>query len=194
MTTIAIVTGTTRSGRLNRQVADWVHSTAIARGDAEYKLIDIADYQLPMLGEELSPTGQEEANRNIAAWSAAMAEADGFVFVTAEYNHSPAPALTNALSYLREELANKAAGLVGYGSAMGVRAVEHLRGILSEMQIAHVQKQGMFSLFTDFENYSTFTPTELQAGSVQPMLDQLVTWSEALAPVREKAAATPVTA
>ena len=94
------------------------------------------------------------------------------------------PALANALSYLNAEWANKAAGIVGYGSAFGVRAVEHLRGILSELQIAHVQKTGMFSLFTDFENFSTFAPTQMQADSVAPMLDQLVVWTRALEAVR----------
>ena len=73
------------------------------------------------------------------------------------------PALANALSFLNVELNNKAAGMVGYGSAMGARAMEHLRGILSELQIAHVQKTGLFSLFTDFENFSTFAPTEQSA-------------------------------
>lgn len=190
MTTIAIVTGTTRTGRLNRQVAEWVYDKAVAHGGADYELVDIADYRLPLLGEELSAEEQEQAAANIAAWSAKMAGVDGYIFVTAEYNHSPAPALTNALAYLRDEVSNKAAGLVGYGSAMGTRAVEHLRGILSELQIAHVQKQGMFSLFTDFEEFSTFAPTELQAASVDPMLDQTLAWAEALIPVRQQAMAT----
>ncbi len=109
------------------------------------------------------------------------------MFVTPEYNHSTSPALANALSYLNAEWANKAAGLVGYGSALGVRAVEHLRGILSELQIAHVQKAGMFSLFTDFENFSTFAPTEQQAASVEPMLEQLQVWTRAMASVRDGA-------
>ncbi len=189
MTKIAIVTGTTRNGRNNHQVAEWVYNAAVARGGAEFELVDIADYKLPLLGEELSAEEQEKANANIGAFAAKMAEADGYIFVTAEYNHSPAPALTNALSYLRDEVSNKAAGLVGYGSAMGARAVEHLRGILSEFQIAHVQKQGMFSLFTDFQEFSTFAPTEMQAASVEPMFEQTIAWTEALIPVRQRAMA-----
>ncbi len=109
------------------------------------------------------------------------------MFVTPEYNHSVAPALANALSYLNAEFANKAAGIVSYGSAYGVRAVEHLRGILSELQVAHVQKTGMFSLFTDFENFSVFKPTEMQAASLAPVLDQLVPWTAAMKSVREAA-------
>lgn len=124
------------------------------------------------------------AQAHTQAWAAKIAEFDGFIFVTGEYNHSVIPALANALSYLNAEWANKAAGIVGYGSAFGVRAVEHLRGILSELRIAHEQKQGMFSLFTDFEKFSTFAPTELQAASVAPMFDQLVDWAAAMLYVR----------
>lgn len=181
---IAIITGSTRPGRLNRQVAEWVLERANQRGDAEYELIDIADFNLPLLDETYPAAYGNYQGEHTKAWAAKIAEFDGFVFVTAEYNHSIAPALANALSFLNAEWANKAAGIVGYGSAMGVRATEHLRGILSELQIAHVQKQGMFSLFTDFEEFTTFTPTDLQAQSVDPMLDQLVTWATALETVR----------
>src|SRR5690606_16343054 len=99
-------------------------------------------------------------------------------------NHSITGALKNALDYLYTEVNNKAAGFVSYGSAGGARAVEHLRGILSEMQVAHVRNAVTMSLFTDFEIFSTFTPTDPAAASVEPMLDQLVAWSKALETVR----------
>lgn len=186
MTKIAIITGSTRPNRLNRQVADWVPERANGRGDAaEYELVDIADFDLPLLDEPMPAAWQQYANEHTKAWSAKIAEFDGFVFVTPEYNHSLAPALANALSYLNAEWANKAAGIVGYGSAMGVRATEHLRAILSELQVAHVQKHGMFSLFTDFKDFAEFQPTELQAASVDPMFDQLLSWTEAMKTVRQ---------
>lgn len=185
MTKIAIITGSTRPGRVNRGVAEWVLETASQRSDAEFELVDIADYDLPMLDEAMPAGYQQYSNEHTKVWSAKISEFDGFVFVAGEYNHSVQPALANALSYLNAEFNNKAAGIVGYGSAFGVRAVEHLRSILSELQVAHVQKTGMFSLFTDFENFSTFAPTELQAASVEPMLDQLVAWTQALEGVRK---------
>lgn len=185
MTKIAIITGSTRPGRVNRGVAEWVLETASQRSDAEFELVDIADYALPMLDEAVPAGYRQYANEHTKVWSAKIAEFDGFVFIAGEYNHSVQPALANALSYLNAEFNNKAAGIVGYGSAFGVRAVEHLRAILSELQVAHVQKTGMFSLFTDFEDFSVFKPTELQAASVEPMLDQLVLWSKALEGVRE---------
>ncbi|MDQ0261580.1 NADPH-dependent FMN reductase [Sinomonas atrocyanea] len=181
---IAVVTGSTRPGRNNRQVAEWLVARATQRGDASFELVDIADFSLPLLDEAYPAAYGNYAGEHTKAWAAKIAEFDGYVFVTPEYNHSTAPALANALSFLNAEWANKAAGIVGYGSAMGARAVEHLRGVLSELQVAHVQKTGMFSLFSDFEDFSVFKPTDLQAASVDPMLDQLVSWSAAFAQVR----------
>lgn len=186
MTKIAIITGSTRPGRINLGVAEWVTELAQQRSDAEFELVDIADYDLPLIDEPLPAAYGQYQNAHTQRWAAKIAEFDGFVFVTGEYNHSVTPALANAISFLNAEWNNKAAGVVGYGSAMGVRAIEHLRGILSELQVAHVQKTGMFSLFTDFENFSTFKPAEQQAASVEPMLDQLVVWTKALETVRSR--------
>ncbi|MGP9784146.1 NADPH-dependent FMN reductase [Glutamicibacter sp. AOP12-B1-11] len=189
MLKIAIITGSTRPGRNNAGVAQWVLEQAQQRNDASYELVDIADFNLPLLDEAFPAAYQNYQNEATKNWSAKIAEFDGYIFITPEYNHSIAPALANALSYLNAEFSNKAAGIVGYGSAMGARAVEHLRGILSELQLAHVQKTGMFSLFTDFENFSVFNPTEQSAASVQPMFDQLISWTTAMNTVRAGAMA-----
>jgi NAD(P)H-dependent FMN reductase len=113
---------------------------------------------------------------------------DGFVFIVQEYNHSITGALKNALDYLRNEWHNKAAGIVSYGSVGGARATEHLRGVLSELLIAHVRVHPALSLFTDFENGTHFAPKDVQVQSVNDMLDQLVPWTEAMQTVRTKAA------
>lgn len=188
MTKIAIITGSTRPGRINLGLAEWVLEKAVARGDADYELVDIADFNLPLLDEAMPAAYAQYSQEHTKAWAAKIAEFDGYIFITGEYNHSVPPALANAISYLNVEWANKAAGIVSYGSAMGARSTEHLRGILSELQIAHVQKHGMFSLFTDFENFSTFKPTEMQAASVDPMFDQLIVWTKAMQQVRAGAA------
>ncbi|GAA1405223.1 FMN reductase [Glutamicibacter uratoxydans] len=187
MSKIAIVTGSTRPGRNNLGVAQWVLEQAQAFGGADYELVDIADFSLPVLDEPFPAAYQNYQNEHTKAFAAKIAEFDGYIFITGEYNHSVQPALANALSFLNVELNNKAAGMVGYGSAMGARAIEHLRGILSELQIAHVQKTGLFSLFTDFENFANFAPTEQSAASVQPMFEQLVAWTKAMEVVRENA-------
>jgi NAD(P)H-dependent FMN reductase len=181
---IAVVTGASRPGSVNKAVAEWVLAQAAGRTDAEFELVDIADFDLPLLDEATPAAYQNYQNPATKAWSARIAEFDGFVFVVHEYNHTAGPVLTNALSFLNAEFNNKAAGFVSYGSMGGARAVEHLRETLSELQVAHVRNQVMFSLFEDFENFSVFTPTEQNAGTLAPMLDQLVSWARGFAAVR----------
>lgn len=175
---IGIILGSTREGRVSPQVGEWVKEIADKRGDANYTIIDIADYKLPLLGE----AGGDASGA--AAWSEAIAAQDGFVFIVQEYNHSITGALKNALDYLREEWNNKAAGIVSYGSVGGARAAEHLRGILGELLVADVRVHPALSLFTDFENGTDFKPKEVQEDSVNQMLDQVVLWSKALFTVR----------
>jgi NAD(P)H-dependent FMN reductase len=107
------------------------------------------------------------------------------VFVTPEYNHSTSGALKNALDFLFHEWANKAAAFVGYGGAGGARAVEHLRGIAGELQMADVRGQVALSLFEDFEYFSRFKPRDVHGAAVKTMLDQLVGWATALKGYRQ---------
>lgn len=175
---IGIIMGSTREGRVSPQVAVWVKQLADQRGDAEYEIIDIADFKLPLLGEAGADASGAEAQ------SKAIASQDGFIFIVQEYNHSITGALKNALDYLREEWNNKAAGIVSYGSVGGARAAEHLRGILGELLIADVRVHPALSLFTDFENFTEFKPQPVQADSVNEMLDQLIPWAKALKTIR----------
>ena len=175
---IGIIIGSTREGRVSPQVAAWVKELADKRGDANYTIIDIADYKLPLLGEP----GADASGA--VAWSEIIDKQDGFVFIVQEYNHSITGALKNAIDYLRTEWNNKAAGIVSYGSVGGARATEHLRGILGELLIADVRVHPALSLFTDFENGSIFKPAQVQADSVNQMLDQVIPWSRALSTLR----------
>lgn len=186
MTKIAIITGSTRPGRLNIQVAKWYYEVAKKRTDAEFELVDIADYNLPLLDEELPAGWNQYANDHTKKWAAKINEFDGFVIVTPEYNHGPSAAIKNALDYLALEWNNKAVAFVSYGSAMGVRAVEHLRQVAGELQMADIRAQVMFSLFTDFEDMAVFKPAEGKDVSVNEQLDQLLPWANALKTVRGK--------
>ena len=141
MLKIAIVLGSTRPGRNGEAVAKWVLDIAKKRKDAEFELVDIGDYDLPLLEEPVPPSMGQYAQPHTKKWSAKVASFDGFVFVTPEYNHSTSGALKNAIDFLYAEWNNKAAGFVSYGSAMGVRAVEHLRLIMAELMIADVRAQ-----------------------------------------------------
>jgi NAD(P)H-dependent FMN reductase len=146
----------------------------------------------PHLDEPLPPALGQYQNEHTKEWAARVAGFDGFVFVTPEYNHSTSGVLKNAIDFLHAEWNNKAAALVGYGGVGGARAVEHLRGVLSEVQVAHVCQALAFSFFTDFENLSDLNPASHHGEYATVMFDHLEAWSAALKPLRgidEQAAA-----
>ena len=185
MIKVGIIIGSTRPGRKAEDVARWLHAIASARSDASFELVDIKDYNLPLLDEPVPPSMGQYGKEHTQRWGAKVAEFDGYVFVTPEYNHGPSGALKNALDYLFAEWNNKAAGFVGYGSVGGTRAVEQLRLIAAELQMATVRTQVALSLFTDFENLSTFRPGDQHEMALTTMLDQLVSWSQAMKSLRE---------
>ncbi|WP_108250222.1 NADPH-dependent FMN reductase [Planctomonas deserti] len=189
MTKIAIIIGSTRPGRNGEAVAKWVLERANARGDADYELVDLLDFNLPLLDEAIPASMGQYQNAHTREWAARVAEFDGYVFVTPEYNHGTTGALKNAIDFVYAEWNNKAAGFVSYGSAGGTRAVEHLRLIMAELQIADVRAQVAFNLATDFRNYSEFTPAAYHEGNLDLMLDQLNAWATALESVRQPAEA-----
>ena len=181
---IAIVTGSTRPGRNNEAVARWVNQIAQQRTDADFELVDIADYHLPLFDEPMSPMFGKYTKPHTQAWAEKIASFDGFVFVTPEYNHSIPGALKNAIDFLYREWNNKAAGFVSYGGSGGVRAVEHLRLVMAELMVATVRAQVILSLVTDFEHFTSFKPRPQREAEVTAMLDQLVSWASALKAVR----------
>lgn len=183
MIRIAIVIGSTRPGRKGEEVATWFHDIARQRNDAEYELVDLRDYDLPLLDEPVSASQGKYSMDHTKRWAAKVASFDAFVFVTPEYNHATSGALKNAIDFLYAEWNNKAAGFVGYGSLMGARAVENLRLIMGELQVADVRAQVGLSLSTDWEN-TTFKPGPQHAKSITAMLDQLVKWGTAMRGVR----------
>lgn len=184
MLKVAIILGSTRPGRKSEAVGQWVHGLASQRTDASFELVDLRDFNLPLMDEPGLPSQHQYTKPHTLAWAAKIETFDAFVFVTPEYNHGTSGALKNALDYLYREWNNKAAGFVSYGSAGGVRAVEQLRLILAELQVATVRSQVMLSLFTDFEHYTTFKPAAHHEKSVKSMLDQVLAWGGALKSLR----------
>ncbi|MGV2942075.1 NADPH-dependent FMN reductase [Mesobacillus sp. LC4] len=175
---IGIILGSTRQGRVSPQVGEWVKGIADKRGNVNYEIVDIADFELPFLG---TTDGSEPG---IAAWNEKLASLDGFVFIVQEYNHSITGALKNALDFAREAWNDKGAGIVSYGSTGGARAAEHLRGICGELKIADVRTHPTLSLFADFENGTEFKPQALHLENVNAMLDEVEAWSGALKTLR----------
>jgi NAD(P)H-dependent FMN reductase len=188
MTRIGIILGSTRPNRNGEQVARWVYEIAARRDDAEFELVDLRDYPLPHLDEPLPPAMGQYQNEHTKQWADKIASFDGFVIVTPEYNHSTSGVLKNAIDYLYAEWNNKAVGFVSYGSVGGARAVEHLRLVAGELQLADVRQQVALSLLTEFENFSVFKPGDYNLAALDTLLDQVIAWSAALAPLRQAAA------
>ena len=166
MLRVAIIVGSTRPGRKGEAVARWVYEIAGSRGDAEFELVDIKDYDLPLLDEPKSAISGQYSNGHTKAWSAKIA--------------------SFTIDYLFHEWKNKAAGFVGYGGAGGIRAVENLRLVMGELMVADVRAQVALSLYTDFENFEAFKPAPHQEKSVHDVLDQVIAWGGALRSLREQ--------
>jgi NAD(P)H-dependent FMN reductase len=190
MIRIGIILGSTRPNRNGEQVARWVYGNASLRSDAEFELVDLRDYPLPHLDEPLPPSMGQYQNDHTRRWAEKIASFDGFVIVTPEYNHSTSGVLKNAIDYLYAEWNNKAVGFVSYGSVGGARAVEHLRLVAGELQMADVRQQVALSLITEFENFSVLKPSDYSVGALNTLFDQVIAWSAALAPLRQPAATT----
>jgi NAD(P)H-dependent FMN reductase len=184
MLKVAIIIGSTRPGRKAEAVAGWVFDIASKRSDATFEIVDIKDFNLPLLDEPVPPAMGQYTQPHTKAWAAKIEQFDGFVFVTPEYNHGPSAALKNAIDFLYREWNNKSVGFVGYGGNGGARAVEILRQVVSNVELADVRAQVGLSLFTDFENFTTFQPGSHLEQTVTGMLDQVIAWGGALKPLR----------
>src|SRR5918999_5379059 len=174
MLRIAIILGSTRPGRNVEAVARWVYNIAKKRrnGDTEFEYVDIKDFNLPLLDEPIPPSQGQYSKDHTKRWSAKIDSFDAFIFVTPEYNHGIPGALKNAIDFLYREWNNKVSGFVSYGGgALGTRAVEQLRLVMAELQVATVRNQVQLSLFTDFESFSIFKPAQFQENYVNSMLD-----------------------
>ncbi|MCP2323994.1 NAD(P)H-dependent FMN reductase [Hamadaea flava] len=181
---LAVILGSVRPGRRADAVGRWVQRHAARRPGVEAEVVDIAAYQLPVLDEPLPAAYGRYAHPHTQAWADTIAAFDGYVFVTPEYNRSIPGPLKNAIDFLYAEWHNKSAGFVSYGmDAAGTRAVEHLRVVMGELQVADVRAQVALTLGGDFDG-DAFQPLPYRSGQLDMMLDQLTTWSHALRTVR----------
>lgn len=184
MVKLQIILGSTRPGRVGESVARWAESVASKRRDVEFELVDVADYNLPLLDEPVPPLLNQYSKDHTKKWAAKIAEADGYVFVTGEYNHSIPGAFKNAVDFLNKEWNDKSIGFISYGSNSGGRAVEHWRGVAGELRMADVREQLLLNLAQDFENWSVFKPTDAHEEQLNKVIDQVASWARALEPIR----------
>jgi NAD(P)H-dependent FMN reductase len=189
---VGIILGSTRPGRRCEAVGRWLLEQARRRDDATFELVDIADYNLPILDEPSPPIHGRYELDHTRAWSERIASFDAYIFVTPEYNRSIPGALKNAIDFLYHEWTNKAAGFVSYGaSAGGVAAVEHLRGVMGELQVADVRAHVALSLFDDFEDFTTPAPQPHRLKQLDDLFDQVIAWGMALRALRQAAEREP---
>jgi NAD(P)H-dependent FMN reductase len=181
---VAIIIGSTRPSRNGEAVGKWIHEITKKRNDANFELLDIKDYNLPLLDEPIPPSMGQYTKEHTKTWSLKIDSYDAYIFVTAEYNHGIPGALKNAIDFLYKEWNNKVAGFVSYGGAGGVRSVEQLPLVVAELKVATVRSQVTISLFTDFENFTKFKPASFQENSANAMLDDVIAWGGALKTLR----------
>jgi len=144
-----------------------------------YEIVDLDDVALPLLDEAVPALAGQYEHQHTKNWAATVAHFDGFVLVTPEYNHSTSPALLNALDYVYSEWNNKAVGFVSYG----VRAVEHLRGVAGELQMADIRNQVRFALPGNVPN-RVLTPGPEHDTQATDLFDQFELWAGAMRSVR----------
>lgn len=180
MAKIKILTGSTRPGRFNIHVAEWVYKQVsdLAEG-SQVELVDIADLNLPLLDEGNPPMMQSYEKTHTKKWSAIVDDADGFIVVTPEYNHSIPAALKNAFDYLYKEWNFKPIAFVSYGSgAGGSRAVEHLRAVAGEQKMYDLREQVMLpNYWNNMSETHGYQFTEEQAQLLEALTHQLVFWA-----------------
>lgn len=172
---IGVVIGSIRQGRLGEAVGRWVLERANERGGAEFELLDVASYDLPLLTASTIPAAakMQYDDPNVTRWSQAVEACDGYVFVTPEYNHSVPGAFKNAVDLLGPEWTGKTVGFVSYGAESGVRAVEHWRQIVANFSMVDVRQQVSMSTFTEFAK-GEFTPNDRRPGELGTLLQQLI--------------------
>ncbi|WP_210259812.1 NAD(P)H-dependent oxidoreductase [Martelella sp. HB161492] len=182
-----IIIGSTRPGRVGPTIGKWFEKFARENSDFEVELVDLAAFKLPLLDEANHPVMQQYEHEHTKKWSASVASADAYVFLTPEYDSFPPASLLNALQALVKEWAYKPAGIMSYAFvSAGLRAAMPLRLQLNALNI-HAIPQGVpIPFFPQFINdQGEFTPNELTEQGAKAMLDELAKWAPALAAMRE---------
>jgi NAD(P)H-dependent FMN reductase len=188
---IKIILGSTREGRFGDKAAQWIFNIAKKREGIEVELLDLRDYAMPFFDQAVSPLMLKEpyANEAVARWTKKIAEADAIIVATPEYNHGTSAVLKNAFDWVGREWNDKAVGFVAWGSVGGARAIEQLRTVVIEAQMAPIRNA--VHIVTPWM-LPTNPDGTLKEGALDPyeksaenMLDQLLWWTRALKAARE---------
>ena len=193
MTVISVIVGSTREGRFSEKPAHWVLQHLKKRDGVDARLLDLRDFPMPFFDQPVTPAtpGRTAFEHEIVQkWTAGIAQSDGFVFVTPEYNYGPAAVLKNAIDWVYPEWHRKAVCFVSYGSAMGVRSVQQLRLTVIELQLAPIRSSVHIPVATLWAHYQG---GDVEAGLAElaapagVMIDDLLWWTAALKAARASA-------
>ena len=193
MTVISVIVGSTRKSRFSEKPAHWILQHLKKRNDLDARLLDLRDFPMPFFDQAVTPATPGRPafeNEVVQKWTAAIAQSDGFVFVTPEYNYGPSAVLKNAIDWVYPEWHRKAACFVSYGSAMGVRSVQQLRQTVIEIQLAPIRSSVHIPVATLMAHYqggdvdAGLAELEAPAGA---MIDDLLWWTAALRTARGNA-------
>lgn len=186
MITIKILTGSVRPGRFNIQPAQWIYKIAKKRAEIKAELLDLQDINLPFLDEPMVPAMHKYTKEHTKKWSQTIAKADGFIFVTPEYNFSYSPVLKNAFDFLWHEWNYKPVSFISYGSlAGGARAVEHLRAVVAQAKMYDLREQIMLPSYREhLDESGSYQFNQRHEASANEMLDSLIFWAKKMKEAR----------
>lgn len=191
MLKIGLIVGSTRPNRFSERAAAWLLDGASGRNDFELGVLDLLEFELPFLEESIPPAmlGGAYSNPQANTWRQGLGGYDGYIATVAEYNHGPTAVLKNAFDSAFLEWQRKPIGFVGYGNVGAARAIEQLRGITIELQMAPIRHEvniGLEPFMAVLNNHTMLNeyPYLIQARTA--LFDNLVWWASALKAARNK--------
>ena len=185
---IKVIVGSTRANRFSEKAAQWMFEEATKRADLDVELLDLRDYALPFFEEAMPPGMAKDGYTNpaVVRWRDKIREADGFAICTPEYNHGYPAVLKNALDYVYFAWSRKAVAFVSWGGAGGTRAVEQLRLVAIELDMAPI-RSAVHIPNPWFIKDADELKTDANQHSATALLDQLTWWAGALRAARATA-------
>ncbi len=190
MLKLALIIGSTRPNRFADTPAKWITDAAAQRSDFSLDVLDLRDQDLPFYQEPVPAlyTGGAFSAPAAEAWRHKLDAYDGFIVTAAEYNHAPTAALKNAFDSASFEWRRKAIAFVGYGGVGGARAIEHLRGVAVELQMAPIKAEvniAMEPFLGILQQGKTLDDYDYLVAARNTLFDELVWWAQALKTARE---------
>jgi NAD(P)H-dependent FMN reductase len=194
MTVISVIVGSTREGRFSEKPAKWIFDHLKQREGVDAGLLDLRDFPMPFFDQQYTPATPGHPpfeNEAVQRWTTAIAQSDGFIIVTPEYNYGPSAVLKNAIDWVYPEWHRKAVSFVSYGVMAGVRSVQQLRENLVELQLAPVKSSVHVpapTLFAHYQGGDVEAGLAELAAPANAMIDDLLWWTSALKTARSNAA------